>query len=349
MKRILFILLLTICYTTTFYAQMNPLADPALNEVVQTPTIAQNIGETATICVTVTNAGNDPIPANVVLVTVSWSSIYEFQGDNNVASQGWTIIQSSPQSATFRNTTDDIDPILETKDLCIDVIAVALGSDLILANISIAPGSTNMVGNAQTANDNVQNAQGVLPVEFTSFTGKSIDCQAELSWTTASETNNERFELQHSENAKDFKEIAKIKGAGTTLTPQQYSFTHETAAIGTNYYRIKQVDTDGASDYSAVIAVENDCKPAEDIFTVYPNPLGDQDLTIIYEVHQEHEAEIEVLNLVGEQVLRVPIAAEQGRNRFSLRTAPLAAGTYYVSLYKNGVKVKTEKIMKMME
>jgi hypothetical protein len=352
MKRIIHTLAFTIFSVTLFYAQMNQLADPALNEVVQTPAVVQNIGETATICVTVTNAGVEPIPADKILVTLSWSSIYDFQGDNNVVAQGWTIIQSSPQAATFRNTTDDIDPILETKDLCIDVIAVAIGdvnSNLILAQIQRAPGAASMVGNAQTGNDNVANGQGVLPVEFTSFAGKVIDCQTQLTWSTASEINNDRFEVQHSTDAKKFTSLTKVKGAGTTVETQQYSFIHQEVALGTNYYRLKQVDTDGTTDYSEMIAVDNTCEYKGDIFSIFPNPVGGEELTISYEVQQSHEAEIEVLDVSGKLILRNRVAAELGENRFSLRTAALAPGTYYISIYKEGRRVQTERLVKMTE
>ncbi|MEM9888266.1 MAG: T9SS type A sorting domain-containing protein [Bacteroidota bacterium] len=328
-----------------------------------------NLGENAVLTVDGVNGdfaplnGSQPLQGFVITVSLPATDSYilDPQGAGAVAftngtmPSDWAVTYTNDASTNF-NDFLEIELIgdlgaFETFQFEITVVGnINNGGTSDITQLNIDLSNDPFTANTDEPTNNfVQSGTGVLPVEYTSFTGKSIDCQAELSWSTASETNNERFELQHSENAKDFKEIAKLKGAGTTLTPQQYSFTHETAAIGTNYYRIKQVDTDGASDYSAVIAVENDCKPAEDIFTVYPNPVGDGDLTITYEVHREHEAVIEVLNLAGEQVLRTPIVAEQGKNRFSLNTRPLAAGTYYVSLYKNGVKVKTERIMKMTE
>jgi len=113
-----------------------------------------------------------------------------------------------------------------------------------------------------------------LPVNLVSFTGTNRDGVNLLQWSTASEQNSSRFEVQRSENSNDFNTIATVAAAGNSdkLVSYQYE-DRELANVGKYYYRLKMVDKDGTTKYSGVIFIKNG---SSTLATVYPNPARDK-------------------------------------------------------------------------
>jgi len=112
-----------------------------------------------------------------------------------------------------------------------------------------------------------------LPVELVNFTGENTTRGSQLNWVTASELNNAHFEVEHSTDGREFTMLDKVAGNGTTQNAQSYDFLHKTPAVGENYYRLKQVDFDGAFEYSNIVYVEN--KNNSEPVIIYPNPAHD--------------------------------------------------------------------------
>jgi hypothetical protein len=98
-------------------------------------------------------------------------------------------------------------------------------------------------------------SQLVLPVELISFTALEKNNCAELQWSTMSESNNDFFEVQHQDELGNWKTIGVVDGMGTTQNISNYSFLHRMPHSGLNYYRLKQVDFNGAFAYSETVAV----------------------------------------------------------------------------------------------
>lgn len=113
----------------------------------------------------------------------------------------------------------------------------------------------------------------VLPVELTSFEGRSEEVGSILNWETASELNNDYFEVQYSMDGRDFTMLNKVAGNGTTSTSQNYSYVHKNPTSTNNYYRLKQVDFDGAFEYSDIVYLQS--KRGDDPIAIYPNPAYD--------------------------------------------------------------------------
>lgn len=231
-------------------------------------------------------------------------------------------------------------------NLALNILTEYLGPNM---TSGIPPGTFDNLDDSDTDAACLFDSECALPVEFTHFSGKTINCQTELAWTTASELNNDRFEVEHSNNAKDFEGIAKVKGAGTTLEVQNYQFIHEGVELGDNYYRIKQIDTDGTFDYSETIVVKNYCKLGEDVLSIFPNPVGRQSLNIRYTAQLEHKAEIELMDALGQRLLRQPIEVKNGENSYQLDIEVLPAGSYYLVLYKEDGTIQRKQFTKIEE
>ena len=96
-----------------------------------------------------------------------------------------------------------------------------------------------------------------LPVELASFEATADgENTVELSWQTASETNNEGFEVQRQLGEDDWTSLGFLEGAGTTTQPQTYQYTAEDVPAGSQQFRLKQVDLDGDSTYSDTVSVD---------------------------------------------------------------------------------------------
>ncbi|MEP2024695.1 MAG: T9SS type A sorting domain-containing protein [Reichenbachiella sp.] len=121
-----------------------------------------------------------------------------------------------------------------------------------------------------TGNESCSGTCDDLPVELTSFTGQiAMDGSTLLNWQTASEINNKGFYVQNSLDGISFENIGFVEGYGTINTTKNYTFHAITPSNW--YYRLKQIDYDGAFEYSKTIYVSDELGRQLDI---YPNPVS---------------------------------------------------------------------------
>ena len=171
----------------------------------------------------------------------------------------------------------------------------------------------------------------VLPIELVSFTANCNGRSALIEWTTATEKNNDYFVLERSNDAVNFKEIARIAGAGNSIEPISYAYTDFGVRNGDNYYRLVQFDYDGTSTASEIIVANclgTDGKPE---VLAYPNPFGD-DLTLRFENFGNIQATVEVYDMLGRMVHTQKVNCSQNDYEVVLRLAGLSDGTYNVRI-----------------
>ncbi len=109
-----------------------------------------------------------------------------------------------------------------------------------------------------------------LPVTLLSFEAAAEKDRVKLTWSTASETNNDHFIVERSINANEWSDIEKIKGAINSSVTRSYTYYDAFPAEGTAYYRLKQVDLDGHINFSRIVSVNfHKAGPA---LSVYPVP-----------------------------------------------------------------------------
>jgi len=180
------------------------------------------------------------------------------------------------------------------------------------------------------------------PVELTSFTATNNQKEIYLDWITASELNNSHFEIQHSIDGANFRAIDEVIGNGTTQEKQAYSYTHATPANGTNYYRLKQVDYDGAFEYSDIRVVE--IKRAGKIVI---NPSAAiAEITIRLAETTGDNNQIGIYDMMGRTVM---MSAFDGTlDAKTIDISNLEKG-YYVVRVQAGSEVFTERFMKMVD
>ena len=114
---------------------------------------------------------------------------------------------------------------------------------------------------------------GSLPIELIDFNAIMNEDRVEISWTTASEINNNYFIVERSDDAIDWVEVIKVSGAGNSVSIIDYFEIDNDPLRGLSYYRLTQVDFDGEQETFNIIPVENAIK-GEGIMNIYPNPVN---------------------------------------------------------------------------
>ena len=169
-----------------------------------------------------------------------------------------------------------------------------------------------------------------LPIELLSFTGEYTSKGNQIKWTTASEINNDFFNLERSSDGKNFESIVIIKGSGNSSQELNYGFLDIWAPEGINYYRLKQTDFDGKFSYSNSIALRSLKK--DELFLVYPNP-GSGSFVVSVKDFSTEGYDIRITNSIGQIVFSL-----EGRREEQLRLSPeLSPGIYTISIVINRI------------
>ena len=185
---------------------------------------------------------------------------------------------------------------------------------------------------------------GVLPVELTTFNANKSGKINILAWQTASERNNSHFNVERSFNGENgWATIGSVKGKGTSTLSNDYNFNDETP-LSISYYRLKQMDFDGKSEYSKVVSVVGGKADKFKITAVSPNPFKDV-ATVVFDSNKEDNVTVTLTDVTGRVVLLKNVACTEGGNALTLDLAALSSGVYVVSL-KNSDNVITQKIVK---
>jgi hypothetical protein len=177
----------------------------------------------------------------------------------------------------------------------------------------------------------------VIPVEMTNFDATASNNTVKLNWLTASEKNNGYFDIERSANGRDWSKIGQVKGNGTTSAVHKYAFADESPLATVNYYRLKQVDNDGVSSYSATVSVNY--KSGGKSLSVYPNPAKDR-LNLVSD-RFDTEGSLEIYDLAGRLVQSGKTTSNQ------LDISRLNTGLYQLRLLdKTGATVNQVRFSK---
>jgi len=189
----------------------------------------------------------------------------------------------------------------------------------------------------------------MLPVELTSFTATAKAGKVNLIWNTATEINNSGFEIERSFDGNSFVTVGFVKGNGTTTQPKSYSYTDaiELQGIENIYYRLKQVDYNGAINYSDVVSVLFDIPTEFALGQNYPNPFNPA-TKIKYSVPQNSLVTIAVYDLTGQEVaLLLNEVKEAGNYEINFDASQLSSGVYFYKMTSNNFsQVKKMSILK---
>ena len=176
-------------------------------------------------------------------------------------------------------------------------------------------------------------AQVAAPVTLTHFTGTARDRDIDLTWSTATETENEGFTIEHSEDGLAFTAIGYRAGQGTTTQSHDYAFTHSAPGAGLHYYRLRQTDFDGSVSLSELVAVTlTDGGAATVLEGPFPNPSNGSEVGVRYRSTQSGSLTLRVWSSAGRLVYEQPREVTAGINALTLGLQDHASGVYLLQV-----------------
>jgi len=168
-----------------------------------------------------------------------------------------------------------------------------------------------------------------LPVTLLNF---DANCEREvtvLSWSTASESNNDYFTIEKSTDGVNFSKISKIQGSGNSTNLINYTFKDNAPSNDISYYRLKQVDFNGQHEYFDIIA--SSCSLV-DFFVVTNTKLDDNNLEFDVLTDIKEELTISLYDYSGKLLVNEKSLANEGSNKIKLTDLELAKGIYILNV-----------------
>lgn len=171
-----------------------------------------------------------------------------------------------------------------------------------------------------------------LPVTLTRFTAAAEGKTVLISWSTTEETNSDRFEIERSQNGKQWSRIASVASQGDSRVLVNYSHVDDEPLAGQNFYRLKMVDNDGTFAYSQIRKVSFQ---GEGGVAPYPNPAVDKILIRQHELVRQ----VDILNTGG-----VKVISNQPPSIAGIDVTKLPQGIYIVTMTLFDGTISTHKI-----
>ena len=197
--------------------------------------------------------------------------------------------------------------------------------------------STTYISNSLCAGS-LDNSLRILPVQLTVFTGNCNKQNIVLQWTTATEANNEGFDVERSNDGKNWQLVGNVAGAGNSDVVLNYSLVDNLPSINnTLFYRLKQTDIDNNFKYSKVITVSKCGASEEANLSISPNPSSGQ-FNFNFNGDKSLISSTEIFNMQGEKIY------QSNSFQAKINLSNQAAGIYLVRVHLNS-KIIIRKIV----
>lgn len=209
------------------------------------------------------------------------------------------------------------------------------GGDWTLLNQANA-GTHAISGTVTGFSDFTAGETSAFPVEWLSFEAKVEGDIVRLDWATASELNSDYFAIERSGDQRMWSPLEQVGAAGNSTGIQHYRYDDTQPLNGKAYYRLRQVDLDGAVDFSAVVEIT---LIGSEILAVYPNPVQE---VLKIEVADNQKMHAMMIDMQGRVVVETVLIT--GTN--SLLVSHLPAGIYTLRLSDQQGWVQEKQIVK---
>jgi hypothetical protein len=225
------------------------------------------------------------------------------------------------------------------------------GSANSTGHITSGTAFTDLTGGTTFVLANNLGGSNPLPVELASFTGSAHGRSVELLWNTATEINNNGFEVQRAMHSglsglMEWQKIGFVDGAGTSNVAHSYSYADVNSAAATYSYRLKQIDHEGKFTYSSAIEVTttltaDDFKLSQN----YPNPFNPS-TKFSFAAKNAERTTVKIFNVVGQEVATLFNEVAQPNQIYTMTfdARNLPSGTYFYVLHS----ASRNEVRKMM-
>lgn len=170
-----------------------------------------------------------------------------------------------------------------------------------------------------------------MPVEFLFISSEKKNSSIQIVWITATETNNDYFSIERSENGIDFQSIGITSGAGNSNAVIEYAFSDDSPFTGYNYYRIKQTDFDGKFSFSEITFVN-----FENFSDNISVASGNGNIVINIFSEEESNVNLSIFELSGKQVASKKYMVSKGQNQINAGNEILSDNIYIINIENSG-------------
>jgi len=168
---------------------------------------------------------------------------------------------------------------------------------------------------------------GTLPVQLVDFSGTREAGGNKLVWFTESEQDNSRFDMERSVDGVTFVPVGTVPGSGYSTARTAYSFLDKSGPAAISYYRIKQVDANGRSQYSSTILIRAAVKG----ISIYPNPATD-----ILKIKTADPIPLSAIRLADLSGKNIPAAFFKAEGGYGCDISKLPPGVYVITVSSGG-------------
>jgi hypothetical protein len=218
------------------------------------------------------------------------------------------------------------------------------------------PTTVNIATNTATLGTNISNfGTGIftlyqqtipLPIKLLNINAQAQNEDILLTWKTAQEINNKGYEIQRSENARNFEVIGFVdaKGGGNTTQERNYAFLDKNVKANQDYYyRFKQIDYNGNFEYSPIVRAKVIDENVR-VVMLYPNPATDH-IFLNFQAKQQDTASYFISDVKGNILQRGTMNISQGETNYKIDLQKyISSGTYLIKCVFEG-KSFVEKIV----
>ncbi len=249
----------------------------------------------------------------------------------SITSSGyWTLTFGSTNTAEITLTFDETDD------------AITANSDLLIVKYDnsasewVAYSASSFTSSSITASVTIDDVNDIyftvgstesslLPIELKSFDASWIEGSVQLEWVTASEKNNDFFEILRSPDAVNWESLAIVTGSGFSDHDISYQWVDRQPYERDNYYRLRQVDYDGTEELHKIVWVTNEAiYPSKMI--VYGNPVVTSFLNFeLVNINRSKPSQIDLIDMTGRRIQSMSIT-EFGQNAIQVHS--LLPGNY---------------------
>lgn len=176
-------------------------------------------------------------------------------------------------------------------------------------------------------------------VSLINFDGRLEGEMTKLDWKTASEVNNAGFDIERSEDGKNYKSIGWVDGKGNTPNPNSYNFDDKSIRTGkTYYYRLRQVDFSGQFEYSPLVTITV-FGDGPVVSEFYPNPSGNGSVKIDFAAQLDGKWNVVAYDVAGKELRREQVQMVEGINHLSFDFSDLGSGLFFIKMDSGNEKI----------
>ncbi len=204
----------------------------------------------------------------------------------------------------------------------------------VVANISSTALTTTAANITVTTTSNVTGVDlcSVLPVQLLSFKASLQNKNVNIEWQTANEVNADYFTVERSSNGSSFTSLQRITAKGGSQV-ETYTTTDFQPLSGTSYYRLKEVDKDGAVTYSSIVPVT---VLAGGTIVISPNPVHNT-VRVLLQSQTASQVTLRITDLTGKTLATQSQSVNEGINTINIPAASLSKGIYVLKVTGNNV------------